>query len=261
MNRQFPRVSLEGRLRRCAHVITLGVRPNFDDYTPDEQELIRSADTVYYPSALYAELLSAMGKRSFPSCHCYRFAQDKVKQTALFQLAGIPHPRTHIFYGPRQKRSILDRFAPPFIAKVARGSALGRGVFLITTEQELERYCADHSPAYIQEYLPIDRDIRVVVIGYRPVLAYWRISTGGEYRSNVARGAQIDSENVPQAAVDLAVHTARACQWDDVGLDICLHNGRYYVLEANMKYGREGFRHAGMDYDKMMECLLINGDI
>jgi ribosomal protein S6--L-glutamate ligase len=33
------------------------------------------------------------------------------------------------------------------------------------------------------------------------------------------------------------------------------------VLEANMKYGKEGFRRAGIDYFKMMEEMIDNGAI
>jgi ribosomal protein S6--L-glutamate ligase len=33
------------------------------------------------------------------------------------------------------------------------------------------------------------------------------------------------------------------------------------VLEANMKYGREGFRQAGIDYTRLMERLIETHDI
>jgi ribosomal protein S6--L-glutamate ligase len=46
-----------------------------------------------------------------------------------------------------------------------------------------------------------------------------------------------------------------------VGLDICFADGRYWVLEANMKYGREGFRQAGIDYDQLMYEMIENGEI
>jgi len=46
-----------------------------------------------------------------------------------------------------------------------------------------------------------------------------------------------------------------------VGIDICLSEGDFYVLEANMKYGKEGFRKAGIDYVKLMEELIENGAI
>ncbi len=138
---------------------------------------------------------------------------------------------------------------------------MGRGVFLIHNEKELRNYLEQVSPAYIQEYLPLDRDIRVVVIGSRIVHAYWRIAAPNEYRSNVAVGGRISLETVPEKARDLALQIARACCWDDVGIDICEHNGRFYVLEANMKYGKEGFREAGLDYDKIMESMIENEEI
>ena len=115
--------------------------------------------------------------------------------------------------------------------------------------------------AYIQEYLPADRDIRVVVIGRQCVHAYQRITPDGDFRSNVAVGGVIDLSPPPREAVDLAVRTALACQWDDVGLDIIRYDKTYYVLEANMKYGKEGFRIAGIDYKKLMETMIDNEEI
>lgn len=254
-------IALEARLKNCKNVRTLGVRSNFSDYSPREADLIRKADKIYYPTAFYADLFDIMGKPTFPSYHTYKCVQDKIKQTALFELLKLPHPRTRVFYGNRQKKSILDHFTYPFIAKIPRGSALGRGVYLIHNEKELSEYLEQVSPAYIQQYLPIDRDLRLVVIGSRIVHAYWRISPPDEYRSNVAVGGRISLEAIPEKARDLALQVARVCCWDDVGIDICEHNGRFYILEANMKYGKEGFRQAGLDYEQIMESMIANEEI
>ena len=254
-------LALEHRLRRCRNVRTLGVRTNFVDYSDDEIRAIRQAPKIYYPSVFYADLFDAMGKSLFPSYHTYKCVQDKIKQTALFYLLEIPHPFTRVFYGKRRLEKILRLFPFPIIAKIPRGSALGRGVFLLQNEEELAAYLRLSPVAYIQEYLALDRDIRVVVIGDRVVHAYWRLAAQGEYRSNVAAGGTISLEKVPEKALALALHTARACGWDDVGIDICVHQGRFLVLEANMKYGKEGFRQAGIDYFKMMEEMIDNGAI
>ena len=140
---QAPRcvVALERRLHGCRNVVTLGVRPNLEDYPTADLALIRQAVKIYYPSSFYAGLFAAMGKPIFPSLHNYLCAQDKIRQTTLFTLNGIPHPRTRIFYGRRQKEKILDYFAFPFVAKIPRGSARGRGVYLIRDAGELEEYC------------------------------------------------------------------------------------------------------------------------
>lgn len=242
-------------------VRTLGVRTNYADYSEEERAQIANADKIYYPSSFYAELFDTIGKATFPSCHTYKFAQDKIKQTAMFNLAGINHPRTRVFYGNRQKSKILEYFNFPFIAKIARGSALGRGVFLIQSPRQLDQYCRHQGPAYIQEYLPIDSDIRVVVIGQKVVHAYWRVASKGCHCTNLGAGGKVDLSPVPEKALKLALLTARLCRWDDVGIDICVHEGKYYVLEGNMKYGREGFRVAGIDYQQLMSDLIEQGEI
>jgi ribosomal protein S6--L-glutamate ligase len=255
------KIALEARLRNCPGVITLGVRPNFSDYTDDEARLIREAPTIYYPTTFYADLFDTQGKTTFPSYHTYKCVQDKIKQTALFQLLDIPHPRTRVFYGKRQKSRIPEHFAYPFIAKIPRGSAMGRGVYLVTNQDQLTQYCELPHPAYIQEYLPSDRDMRVVVIGDDIAHAYWRINAPSEFRSNVAAGAEVSLSPLPREALDLALETARRCRWDDVGIDIISHANQYYVLEANMKYGKEGFRKAGIDYAALMNRKIENGEI
>jgi ribosomal protein S6--L-glutamate ligase len=249
-------LALEARLRACRNVRTLGVHPNFSDYSVQETQCIQAAPKIYYPTVFYADLFDAVGKPTFPSYHTYKCVQDKIKQTALLQLAGLPHPRTRVFYGKRQQAKIGQYFNYPCIGKEPRGSAMGRGVFLIGDAADLKTYTDGRHVAYIQEYLPIDRDIRVVVIGGRAVHAYWRIAAQGEFRTNLARGGHISLEAVPETAVALALKAAQTCGWDDVGMDICSHNGQFTILEANMKYGKQGFRAAGIDYIGMMEQMI-----
>jgi ribosomal protein S6--L-glutamate ligase len=70
----------------------------------------------------------------------------------------------------------------------------------------------------------------------------------GEFRNNVSQGGQVSFENIPEEALDFARDVARRCRFDDVGLDVCQARGTWYVLEANMVFGMEGFRLAGLDY-------------
>ncbi|RLB95872.1 MAG: RimK family alpha-L-glutamate ligase, partial [Deltaproteobacteria bacterium] len=93
------------------------------------------------------------------------------------------------------------------------------------------------------------------------VHAYWRVAAQGEFRTNVALGATVKLDSVPGKALDLALHTASACGWNDVGLDICEYDGRFFVLEGNMKYGKEGFRAAGIDFYDLMDTMIAKGEI
>lgn len=254
-------LALESRLKKCSNVLTLGVKTNLEDYTDYEIQLIHNARKIYYPTSFYADLFDTIGKDIFPSYHTYKCVQDKVKQSALFKLAGLPHPKTRVFYGKRKHDLILSHFKFPFIGKVARGSALGKGVFLIKDRADLDVYVQGRHVMYFQEYLPIDRDIRVVVMGPKVVCAYWRIAAEGEFRSNVSRGGTISFDSVPEKALELAIETCRKCGWNDVGIDICEHDGRLYLIEANMKYGKAGFRAAGIDYYKMLEQMIDKNEI
>lgn len=251
-------IALGARLARFDAVHTLGLRPNFGDYPPEHQVLIRRAQTIYFPTNAFAAQFHAMGKRIFPSLESHLYESDKIKQTALLNIMGMAHPRTRVFWG-RQREQILDYFSFPFVAKTPRNSAKGRGVFLIRDEQDLRRYLADNHPAYIQERLDIDRDIRVVVMGFEPVCSYWRIAPEGRWLTNVAQGGRIDFNHVDQAAIDLAVEAARLANFDDVGVDVVMGRSGPMILEFNFKYGTEGPRSAGMDLRAMLAERILSG--
>ena len=176
-------------------------------------------------------------------------------------MLGIPHPKTKIFYGKKQKQTILKFFTFPFIAKKARGSAKGNDVYLVQSKKELSLYLKNKGPAYIQEYLPIDRDMRIIVIGKKIRLSYWRIAGDDNFKTNLSQGGAISFDPLPSKALDLALMTALKCGWDDVGIDIIEQNNRFYVLEGNMKYGTKGFKKAGIDYKKMLANLIVEGKI
>ncbi|OPX38842.1 MAG: hypothetical protein B1H13_10710, partial [Desulfobacteraceae bacterium 4484_190.3] len=127
-------IALGSRLLNIPEVLTLGVKPNFLDYTPRERELIDAANLILFPT---------------------------------------------VGYYPRHHNDILKDFAFPFVGKIPRRSAQGRGVFLIRNGDDLGKYLSLTKIAYIQEYVPHEKDLRVILINYDPVLAYWRFRKKG----------------------------------------------------------------------------------
>ncbi len=254
-------IAIGARLQQYKSILTLGFKPNFNDYSVQEQNRVREAKKIYYPTAFYADLFNTMGKQTFPSYHTYKFAQDKINQTAIFNLLKIPHPKTRIFYGKKQKATIKNYFKFPFIAKKPRGSAKGNDIHLIENDIGLDSYLSQNGPAYIQEYFPIDRDMRIIIIGNKIRLSYWRIAPENSFKTNISQGGKIDFSPLPKQALDLALLTAKECRWDDVGIDIIEHDQCFYVLEGNMKYGTKGFQKAGIDYKKMLSDLIIKNEV
>ena len=253
-------IALGSRLQGVPEVLTLGVKPNFLDYTPHERELISSARIILFPTLNYAQFFTTMGKTIFPSLETYLYADEKIKQTTLFYMLSIPHPHTRIYYHLHH-RDILKDFGFPFIGKLARRSAQGRGVFKIENADELAAYLKLTKVAYIQEYLSHDRDLRVVLINYEPLLAYWRIGTPGNFRTNLSQGGRLNFDNIPPEGVRLARESAKNCKFNDVGMDLINCRGKWYVIEANMKYGRKGLKMKGLDLKEIMRQKLLSGKL
>ncbi len=253
-------IALGSRLRGVPEVLTLGVKPNFCDYTPQERALIFGAPVILYPTLNYAQFFTTMGKRIFPSLETHLYADEKIKQTTLFYMLDIPHPRTRIYYHLHHGDIVKD-FRFPFIAKLPRASAQGRGVFKINNSEELARYLKLTHVAYIQEYLPHDRDLRVILINYKPILAYWRESPSENFRTNLFQGGSINFENVPEEALKMAQDLSRKCRFNDVGLDLIQNDGKWYLIEANMKYGRKGMKLKGMDLKEIIREQLLSGEL
>ncbi|MFN2267582.1 MAG: RimK family alpha-L-glutamate ligase [Desulfonatronovibrio sp.] len=251
-NHNYPNIAIGCQLSKCPQVITLGVCPNLNDYPEDRIELIRNSSKIYFPTSLYAEIFVTMGKEIFPSIGSYRFVGDKIKQTILFQLTGLPVPFTKFYYGPIQQKKILSDFSFPFVAKAARNSSRGYGVWLINNSQELDTYLEHNQPAYIQEFLPASKDYRVVIVGDEAVHAYERIPVQNEFRANVSQGGKVKLGSVPENILRLALKASRICGFNYAGLDICESKGKLYIIEANMKFGTSGFKKAGLDLKRIL---------
>ncbi len=252
------RISLGKRMRASPSFRCYGVQPNWDDYAEEVKAAIMGAAEVFYPSSLYEDIFRSLGKETYPR-NCAAFLGNKIRQTNLFQLLGIAHPRTRIYYGRNRPARICSDFPYPFVAKTPVGSSMGHGVYLVQGEAELANYLNSHHPAYIQEYFPLTRDLRVVLIRGRVVNAYWRIHPPGEFRNNVAQGGEISFDDIPDEAIHFAVEVVRKCGFDEVGLDICRVDGRFYVIEANMVFGLEGFRRRGLDPLEVLSDLEKDG--
>ena len=240
-------------------VLTLGVRPGLLEYSETERGLLLSGRRIYFPTLRYADLFRNLGIPTYPGWNDYNCLGDKIRQTQLFQALSIPHPRTTVYVGTRQISRIATDFSYPFIAKIPWKSSRGHGVFLIKSGDDLEAYLAGVRTAYIQEYLPSRRDIRVVVIAGRKIHAYWREAGEETFLSNLSQGGRICSDEVPAEAVELAVSTAKKCGFHEVGLDMIRFEGRYYVIEANMKFGTLGLEQAGISLDEERARMIREG--
>ena len=227
-----------------------------------ELPAVQGADWVLYPEYWQVNsLVYGLQKRIFPSIASYHLGHDKVEQTRAFLAVAPAHvPLTEILPATASSvERILDTFTFPFVAKVVR-SSMGDGVYLIEERGELRRYAEANSVLYVQEYLPIHRDLRVVWIGNQVVTAYWREQSNG-FHNNVAKGGVVHFDGVPPAALELVRQVATALGIDHAGFDVAVVAGHCYLLEFNLLFGLDGLNRQGINHgDYVLSYLLSQND-
>jgi ribosomal protein S6--L-glutamate ligase len=241
-----PLVALGRKLEKCPKITTLGIRDDFSCYSPEELDLIRRARLVFYPGKRFIDPLCAAGKETFPTEPAYRLATDRIKQSALFRLLGLPTPRTWILFGKKQKAIDPAELPLPLVAKPARRGALGKGVRLVSTEEELKEILAARGVTCLQEYVPHTADLRVALINCEVVHHYFREPPEGDFRSAHPAG-KIRLGPAPGEVLDLARSLARAARLNPVCVDFMEGPSGWLVLDIGLMFGLRGFAAAGLN--------------
>jgi len=73
---------------------------------------------------------------------------------------------------------------------------------------------------YFQDFVPMEADIRVMLIGHKPVCAFWRRAPEGEWLTNTSQGGSMDYMDVPKAVLDLAVKVSKAAKAEYWACDV-----------------------------------------
>ncbi len=207
-----------------------------------EKDLIKESDWILFPEYWQVNtLVYGLKKRIFPNISTYHLGHNKIEMTRAFMSvcpANIPY--TEILANTSSNREqILDTFSFPFIAKEVKNS-MGRGVYLINSVKDFNDYCTANDVLYVQEKLPIDRDLRITYVGNNIVGAYWRIGAEDSFKNNVAQGGTVSYENIPSKALDLVKSLAQELDINHAGFDIAEVDGHFYVLEFNVMFGTKG---------------------
>jgi ribosomal protein S6--L-glutamate ligase len=255
------RVAIGDQLKSCPQVVTLGARSQIGDYTEKELELLRTADIIFFPTSRFVDLFANLGKLTFPTINCYRLRGERLKQVALFHMLNVPYPRTRVYYGHKQKQKILEDFAFPLIAKKPRGSEVGKDVFLIEDSDKLERYNRKVNPAYIQEHVQPEIELRVVVINYEKVFGSYRRIVGGDFRGNSVHAGAWQTKDMPGEAITLGKNIARQGGLSDVRVEMIFDGSQFQVLELNFQYDEMGDVYPGQERFKTIMEMIERGEL
>ncbi len=236
---------------------TLGL-PNTTCLKPEhmfrEKALLTQADWVLFPHYWQINaLLYGLDVRIFPSQASYYLGHNKVEMTRLFEMLCPAHVPTTLMLAntPENRLRVLEQMDFPFVAKEVKNS-MGRGVFLIECRADFECYCQGVETLYVQEYLPIDRDMRLILIGERVVGGYWRVQPPGGFHNNVSQGGEVVFEPIPEQAKTLVESVAVAARINHAGFDVAMVGGHCYLLEFNRLFGNAGVKQLGLDLPNLI---------
>jgi ribosomal protein S6--L-glutamate ligase len=240
---------------------TLGI-PNTQYLKPElmfrHKDMLMEADVLLFPERWQVHsLVYGLKKDIFPSIQSIHLGYDKVEMTRALQMIVPEHVPYTLILGNSEKNieKVLDEFYFPFIAKEVRNS-MGKGVYLIENERQFRQYAQAQSVLYVQEYLPIDRDLRVVYVGDEVLCAYWRVGPALSHLNNVAQGGQIVYDFIPEHALELVRQVAQTLNINHAGFDIAIVDQNCYIFEFNVLFGHTGLQGLNLSIEqKITEYL------
>ncbi len=210
-------------------------------------EQLRQADWVLFPEYWQLNaLVYGLGCQVFPSESSYRIGHNKIEMTRACQVVAprcLPATVIESNTGENAER-VWQLMDPPFVAKLPKASQ-GEGVWLIDSREDWRAYLARTDIIYVQEYLPIDKDLRIVIVGDEVITAYWRHQSDYSFHTNVSRGGQVSFDNIPCESVELALQLAKTFDINHAGFDIAMVGDRPYLLEFNRLFGNKGIPGGG----------------
>jgi len=175
--------------------------------------------------------------RFIPSLDTQFSNKSKENVTRFAWKYDIPIPKTYIYYDHEKADGFINKTSFPKIIKKSYGPSNYGGYFVhkVDSKQEARNLLAQkkYHPAYFQDFVPMAADVRVMLIGHKPVCAFWRRPPEGEWLTNTSQGGSMDYQDVPKELLDLAVKVSKDANAEYWACDVAVgEDGKYRILEC-----------------------------
>jgi len=179
-------------------------------------------------------------------------AKDKLASLQILSSNNLPIPKTMLAKFPLNIEVLQKEFSFPLVLKTVSGSE-GRGVFLCKNKSQMEDMAVFMEQSkdprvnvILQEFVATSKgkDIRVIVIGGRPIGAMLRSARRGKFKANFSAGGKVASFELNPQLDWLAAESARMIGLDVAGVDVLFDGDSYKICEVNSSPGFQGFERA-----------------
>lgn len=204
--------------------------------------------------------LEALGMRVFNSAQSILRCDDKALTWLTLHKAGIPMPKTIL--APKTFTNIgytsLDfvdeivrELGLPIVLKECFGS-FGQQVYLFDSVEALKHKVQElaGSPLLFQEMIrdSYGHDVRVNVVGGRVAACMHRMSTDGDFRSNLTRGGTMEPWTPTPEQAEIALRATELLELDFAGVDVMFGKDGPLICEVN----------SNAHFKTTLECTGVN---
>ena len=219
-----------------AKTLTIGTYSKTKDFLLGDVILQRSVS--YYRGLYLTACLEFLGFKVINRFEVGQICGNKLITSIKLAQNKIPSPKTQFAFSAESALESIKKTGFPVVLKPIVGS-WGRGIYPLrdaeTASMIVEMREEDDSPLsriyYIQEMVDRPpRDIRCIVIGDQAVTAIYRYSSQSEWRTNVARGGNVELAPITKEMEDLALRAAKAVGGGILGVDMMEDKNRGLVV-------------------------------
>ena len=204
------------------------------------------AGTTYFGMAVIRHL-ERLGVYTFNSAQCIDTVKDKLYSQQILAENNIPVPKTMLGKYPIDDELVDKYLKFPLVLKTLSGS-MGKGVFLCDNKSqfndlmELIHVTNPKLNIILQEFIESSRgkDLRVFVVGGRPIACIERSSNDNNFKANFSRGGQVTQFAMTPEVKWLATETARLFGLEIAGIDLLFDGKHFKICEANSSPGFKG---------------------
>lgn len=204
-----------------------------------------------------SENLIKQNNQVFPDTHEAALWENKAYMHKVFDERNIRTPKSTIFNLKSLKNEELINLSYPLLIKEEH-SCSAFGVHKLNSYKEIvsllksDKVSSMNDRVICQELLNIRRDLRVIIVGDKIVLHYWRINLADEWKpTSTGHGSEVDFVTFPEQWRGWIMDTFKRLDMKTGAFDIAWQNDDLdtepYILEVSPFYQPNPKPYKNMD--------------
>ena len=208
------------------------------------------AATTYFGFTIIREF-ERMGIPVINSSISIDLVKDKLYSQQILSREGLPTPKTILLKHPVNIKLVEKEIGFPCVVKNISGSQ-GKGVYMAETKKEFQSQMDilesvnEKSNIIIQQFMKdsFGKDVRVYVVGGRPIAGMLRQAQKGEFKANISLGGSGNLFELTDEVKWLAMKACKVLNLDIGGVDLLFDGNHFKICEVNSNPGFKGFESA-----------------